>query len=425
MHIPSLANHSASLGATRPMVKGLFLSTCLLSIVSWYTTQQGMALYLSVWFSVLASIGVQAALVLVAWLIGFTKQKRALLIAVYAITATVSIAFSYASLYTWFEARERPALVQRKLYDTLTATAAKAETSLVAAVNEQQKHVLALEEMAAAEKTHGHISRAQDSDPYLARIREAVAREGQSYASGYREGAGEGVRYTAFDRHAKLARQSLEQYQLAQRNLTQVRAQLKPLDATDKQIREFRQAYDAIPWTAMEETLHAGKLERPEAPSYADFVDHTVTGQEDLLLAFRELLTAPTSTHVFAFALAAFIDLVVFLLAYASGPFFFASEERRWLSACASLDSLDDQVFVRGFLRKLTPGPRGIIQAQAATLTPGEQQFCLLLLGKKLAVAVGEGADTHYLIDHKVHEEMLESIASPGLSMKAMAADAR
>ena len=33
---------------TRPMVKGLFVTTCLLSVVSWYTTEQGMALYLSV-----------------------------------------------------------------------------------------------------------------------------------------------------------------------------------------------------------------------------------------------------------------------------------------------------------------------------------------------------------------------------------------
>src|SRR5262252_3160831 len=84
---------------TRPLVVGLFLSSCLLSIVSWYTTQQGMALYLSPWFSLLASLGVQSALVLVAWLIGFSKTHRALLIAVYAVTAAVSIAFSYVSLY--------------------------------------------------------------------------------------------------------------------------------------------------------------------------------------------------------------------------------------------------------------------------------------------------------------------------------------
>jgi hypothetical protein len=40
------------------MVKALFVTTCPLSIVSWYTTEQGMALYLSVWFAVSASLGV-------------------------------------------------------------------------------------------------------------------------------------------------------------------------------------------------------------------------------------------------------------------------------------------------------------------------------------------------------------------------------
>jgi hypothetical protein len=105
-----------SADVTRPMVKALFVTTCLLSIVSWYTTEQGMALYLSVWFAVIASLGVQGALVSVAWLIGLTKSRRALLGVVYAITATVSIAFSYVSLYTWFSARERPAAVERKLY---------------------------------------------------------------------------------------------------------------------------------------------------------------------------------------------------------------------------------------------------------------------------------------------------------------------
>ena len=51
---------------TQPMVKALFVSSCLLSVVSWYTTEQGMALYLSVWFAVIASLGVQGALVFVA-----------------------------------------------------------------------------------------------------------------------------------------------------------------------------------------------------------------------------------------------------------------------------------------------------------------------------------------------------------------------
>jgi hypothetical protein len=44
----------------RPIVLGLFFATCLLSVVSWFTTYRGMALYLSVWFSLLASVGIQS-----------------------------------------------------------------------------------------------------------------------------------------------------------------------------------------------------------------------------------------------------------------------------------------------------------------------------------------------------------------------------
>ncbi len=176
-----------------------------------------MRLYLSVWFATLASIGVQTALVMVAWLIGFTSParnaaRRSLLIGVYVVTALISIAFSYTSLYTWFSARERPATIERRLYDTLNDSAGQTQKLLAAAIAEQQKHIIALQEMTEAEKTHGHISRAQDADPYLAGIRAAVAREGQTYAEGYREGSGEGVRYSAFDRYTKLAEQSLSRY---------------------------------------------------------------------------------------------------------------------------------------------------------------------------------------------------------------------
>src|SRR5512142_1480715 len=169
----------------RPLVLSLFISSCLLSVVSWYTTHQGMSLYLSPWFALLASLGVQSALVMVAWLIGVTRAGRGLLVAVYAITAVVSIAFSYVSLHTWFSARERPATIERKLYDELNAAAGRTEELLASAVAEGQKHVAALEEMTTAEKAHGYISRATDADPWLAGVREAVAREAASYGAAY------------------------------------------------------------------------------------------------------------------------------------------------------------------------------------------------------------------------------------------------
>jgi hypothetical protein len=403
------------------MVKALFVTTCLLSIVSWYTTEQGMALYLAPWFAVLASLGVQGALVFVAWLIGLTKARRGLLMAVYAITAVVSISFSYVSLYTWFSARERPAAVERKLYDELNAAAGKTQELVGAGVAEAQKHVLALEEMTAAEKSSGFISRAQDADPYLASVREAVATEARTYSASYAEGSGQGLRYTAFDRYTKLAQQSLQRLQASNKALIDFRTQAKPLDPTETQLRAFNQVYNAVPWADVSEALHAPKIERPAVPNYADFVDKTVSGQEDLLVAFQELFTAPTSRHVFSFALAAFIDIVVFLVAFASGPHFFGSSEVRWMSASATLDDLDNQVFVRGFLRKLTATPRGVARADASDLSPGEQQLCLLLVSKRLAIVQEEDGRKFYLLDHSIHEQMLESLAVSGLPMRASA----
>jgi hypothetical protein len=406
---------------SRPLVACLFVSSVLLSVVSWYTTQQGMALYLAPWFAFLASLGVQSALVLVAWLVGVTDSRRGLLIAVYAVTAVVSIAFSYVSLHTWFASRERPATIERALYDELNAAAGRAQALLTDAVAEGQKHVLALDEMTTAEKAHGYISRATDQDPYLARVREAVAREAASYGASYPEGEGPGLRYTAFDRHASLARQTVARLSESQKALDDFRAGLKPLDPTEAQLRGFRQVFDAIPWSDVRDTLHA-RVDVPTVPAYSAFVDRAASGQEDLIIAFTELFSAPTSRHVLAFTLAAFIDLIVFLLAYASGPFFFGSAEVLWLKAGAALDSADEQVFARDLLRKVSPSAQGLARVDTAALSPGELQLVLLLAARGLCAPVEEDGGRYYLLDASVHRTLAESLAERRLPLRASAA---
>jgi hypothetical protein len=401
------------------LISGLFIACCLLSVVSYYTTQQGMALYLSTWFSILASLGIQTALVLVAWLVGFTRAKRSLLIAVYAITALVSIAFSYVSLFTWFSERERPAMVQRQLYDQLGAAAAKTDEALSAAIAETRKHVVAIDEMTEAERAHGFISRAQDSDPYLAAIREAVALEARTYDGSYREGAGQGVRYSAFDRHAKLARQSLAQLESARASVAAFRTKTKPSDSSEQQLRTFHEAYDAVPWLEIEKQLHEAKPERPAVPAYSAFVDKSASKQEDLMLAFQALVQSPDSRSIFSLLLAAFIDIVIFLLAYASGPHFQGTPEQRWSAAGAAMESLDNQVFVRGLLRKMSPGHQGNPRVEASVLTPGELQLCMLLQSRGLATLGRDDSRLFYLIEPSVHETLVESLSRPGLPLRA------
>ena len=424
MPFVSPGNASLRAGFAKPIVQALFVSSCLLSIVSFYTTEQGMAMYLSPWFSFLAALGVQTSLVMVAWLVGFTRTGRTLLVTVYVITAVISVAFSYVSLHAWFTAKERPALMQRQLYDELNAVAAKTEGVLAEASAKGQRYVLALDEMTKAERTHGHISRAQDADPYLNSIRQAVAREAATYAASYREGGGEGVRYTAFDRYTKLTQKTVEDAERARQAIAAWRAGgARPSTGTEEQLRRFHEVYDATPWGSVEQLL-GQKMDRPALPNYAQYVEAASSGQEDLMRAFEELFTAPTARHVMCLLLAAFIDLIVFLLAFSSGPYFYGDPQQRWCAAGAALDASEGQVFVRELLRKVRPGRQGMPRVDAADLTAGEQQVCLLLVSQGLAVAEEQDGRTFYLLDPDSHQSLMETLSVAGLPLRASAAKA-
>ena len=414
---PSSGSVRAGIG--RPLVAALFVASCLLSVVSFYTTQQGMALYLSPWFATLASLGVQASLVLVAWLVGFQRSGRAMLVVVYVITAVVSIAFSYVSLYNWFSARERPAIVQRALYDELNLIGSQAGQRLSEAIGKAQSHVVALEAMTEAEKLHGHISQAPDADPALNAIRESVAREAQALGAAYREGSGTGARYSAFDRHTRLMRQSLTGLQTSQRALLAWQSAARPNQPSEQQLRQFHTVYDALPWSAMDELLGANATARPALPNLAGYIDKTGSGQEDLMQAFQDLFGAPTSRHLFSLALAAFIDIIIFLLAFSSGPYFHGDAEERLCAAGAALDASEEQVFVRELLCKMRPSGQGLARVESSALTPGEQQYCLAMAQRHQAVVEEGEHGTVYLFDREVHERLMESLAQRGLPLRA------
>ena len=414
--------------SSKTMAQTLFWTSCLLSVVSFYTTQQGMALYLSPWFSYLAALGVQVSLVVVAWLFGASREgRRGVMVGVYALTAVTSIAFSYVSLNTWFGERERPVMMQRALYDELNAVAGRVEPLLADAAAAGRRYTLALEEMAAAEKTHGHISRGRDADPFLDAIRESVAREAQTAGGAYREGSGEGVRYTAFERHAKLVGQTAAGLEAARQSLARAKSELRPTLAAETQLRQFRQAYDAIPWASVDQMLGRKIVERPAIPAYAQFAERSGSGQEDLMRAFSELFSNPSGRNLFSLALAAFIDIIVFLLAFAAGPYLHGGREEHWQAAGAAIDASDSQVFVRGLLRKMRGGGGGqhaLPRVDAAELSPGELQWCLLLAGTGQAVALDEDGRTFYLFEAETHRRMAESLARPGLAFRAATAAA-
>jgi hypothetical protein len=83
------------------------------------------------------------------------------------------------------------------------------------------------------------------------------------------------------------------------------------------------------------------------------------------------------------------------------------------------VDSSDHQVFTRNFLRKLIPGTQGMARVDAAGLSPGEQQLCILLAARGQAAQMQEDGKLYYLLDPDVHEQLVDSLANPGISLRA------
>jgi hypothetical protein len=133
--------------------------------------------------------------------------------------------------------------------------------------------------MTAAEKQHGFISRAEDRDPWLARVREAVAHEAASYGSAYPEGQGTGLRYTAFDRHAG---DRAPDARAAQGRQADLRARAHEPQAA----RAERAAAAHVPRRVGRRALarregHASRRGRGAAlPAYSDYVDRAASGQK-------------------------------------------------------------------------------------------------------------------------------------------------
>ena len=125
--------------------------------------------------------------------------------------------------------------------------------------------------------------------------------------------------------------------------------------------------------------------------------------------------------------LATFIDVIVFLLAYASGPFFFGAPELRWICRpAAALDAADEQVFVRDLLAQgRRPGRRApAVRGRRHRSARASGSSCLVLAARGLAAPAEEDGRRAYLLDAGFHQRLVESLAARGVALQAASSEA-
>jgi hypothetical protein len=76
-------------------------------------------------------------------------------------------------------------------------------------------------------------------------------------------------------------------------------------------------------------------------------------------------------------------------------------------------------VFVRSLLRKIELASDSTPCIDDSALSAGERQLCLLLVNKGLAATRNEEGRLSYVLDPSVHENLVESLATRGLPLRA------
>ncbi len=78
----------------------IYIGTFLVSVLSFFTTYMGLAIFLDNWLALLGSLGLQTALLGIAWNLMHMRKSRMTYAVVFGMVAVFSMFFSYVNFNT-------------------------------------------------------------------------------------------------------------------------------------------------------------------------------------------------------------------------------------------------------------------------------------------------------------------------------------
>ncbi len=321
----------------------LLWASFVAAAVSLMTTGIGLRRYLSFLLAWPLALAVQAGLFGLAWLIAVgRKQLRPLVIALYLVTMPFSVVFSYVMLQSEFTATIKPQEARRALYDELRASTAEVTSTLSAGITSSEELGLRLGDWLEMEKEAGWTMSTCDDEEhcYLDGVCRRVGRKignwERSLGVTYRQGPGEALIYGLLETEIG----AVGRINSTLAGFRDGWTANEELFAGGLDNRERLRRYDASLAGYPQEDLEAVLCRAaapPPPPAYGSFARDAAEGAETPVYAFQDLTAIFEPDHdfgrgdyptVFAFFLAAFIDLFVLLVAIGAALLPEASTEK-------------------------------------------------------------------------------------------------
>lgn len=308
----------------------LLWASFVAATVSLMTTGMGLRRYLSFLLAWPLALAVQAGLFGLAWLIAVGRRRlRPLVIALYLLTMPFSVLFSYVMLQSEFTATIKPFESRRQLYDELRASSAEVTSTLSAGISAGDELALRLDSWLEMEKDAGWTMATCDDEEHCyldgvcRRIGRKIGNWERSRGKSYRQGPGQALIFGLLE--AEIAEIGRTRGVLSGFRDGWTANDELFTDGLDnrERLRRYDTALAGYPQGDLEAVLCRAAA-APPPPAYASFARDAADGDETPVYAFQDLSTILEPEHhfgrgdyptVFAFGLAAFIDLFVLLVA--------------------------------------------------------------------------------------------------------------
>ena len=308
--------------ASKATMMMIYLGTLLISILSFFTTYQGMNIILSWQLALLGSLGLQTAMLGIAWNLIKLKDGRGSYILAFSIAASFSVFFSYASFDTGLKNNTRPLESRDGYYEAAMPVLAGYSAAAKNASLTSQYQVNRLNSLVQMEQEKGWATIIDEGsqDKFIQSIidgaRRTVDSWRQSTGTDYRQGKGKGIIVNYLESRLQQANSNyyqLNQYAAFVDSLTLT---LSNNMTVAEQHELLNRAYVNFPASIVElvNPQESAIVAAPPLPT--DFAEKPSNTQQALMMVVNDLYPLDQLSFI-ALMLAIAIDFIVLAIALA------------------------------------------------------------------------------------------------------------
>ncbi len=305
----------------------IYAGTLLISILSFFTTFYGLAILINKTLAFIGSLGLQTALLGIAWNLIRIKENRLSYTVVFLIAATFSIFFSYVNFNSNLKANTRPQKIRGQYLADARPVLNKYNTLAKEAAFKGSYQVSRIEKLLQMEEERGWATIIDEGskDEFIQSVidgaRRMVASWKENQGNDYRQGAGRGIIVDYITGWREQIDKNLYEVNKYIARVDSIAVSLSREMPVAMQFEQVNWAAVHFPFNAVTMITAAEAPVLPQPPYTSDYVEYPSNRQEAFMLVINDLLVMDRLT-LFSLVFAFVIDFMVIVMALA-GSFVF------------------------------------------------------------------------------------------------------